>query len=99
MQDLLERALFCCIGKDYASKRGPIQPSSWKKDGLSKFGPESLPRLGVPVRQFARGLIGIEQFTADPLMKAAGETRFAGGDSACDPDDKARFRHFAGGRF
>jgi hypothetical protein len=99
MQDLLERALFFCIGKDYASKRGTIQPSSWKKDGLAKFGPESLPRLGIPVRQFARRLIGVEQPSANLLVQAAGETRFSGGDSACDPDDKAGFRHFAGGRF
>ena len=49
--------------------------------------------LLVLIGQLARRLIGIEKPRARQLLQAAGESGFAGGNTAGDPDDGAGFGH------
>ena len=89
MEDLLKRALLFRVGEDYRSKCAPIQISVCRKNFNTKPLSQKALHLFVPIGQLTRRPVGIKKSRARQLLQAAGESGFAGGNAAGDPDDGA----------
>ena len=96
MQDLLERALFSLVCKDYRAKCSPIQIPSGRKNLGAKFFSQELTHLRIFVRQPPRGVIGIEETGPKLIAQVIRKGGFAGGDAAGNPDHETRLGHEAG---
>ena len=89
MEDLLERALLFRVSEHYRSKCAPIQISVCRKNFNPKALSQKALHLFVAIGQLTRRSVGIKKPRARQLLQAAGESGFAGGNAAGDPDDGA----------
>ena len=88
MKNLLERAFLGCVAKDYGAKDVSIQAAGVRKNFVTEFANQFLPRFGE-IGNFARRQVGIEKLRArQGCAQTITKRALAGSDSAGNSDGR-----------